>query len=120
MALLMAGIPYGGAFVVALALYTTMPLFVFLREGGWPSYPRKAFRLYVLRVFWYTQLALPLVAGAGFIGMAIGAAFGAPLAGGRIGATIIAVPLGIFVAGGELGAGPLLVRLLVSRPPDSP
>ncbi len=119
-ALLMAGIPYGGAFVVALALYTTIPLFVFLREGGWPSYPRKAFRLYVLRVFWYTQLALPLVAGAGFIGMAIGAAFGAPLAGGRIGATIIAVTLGIFVAIGYLGASALVVRELVVELLDLP
>jgi predicted MPP superfamily phosphohydrolase len=119
-AILAAGIPYGEVFVVALALYTTVPLFVFLRGGGWPSYPRKAFRLYVLRVFRYAQLALPLVAGAGLIGLIIGAAFTAPLAGGRIGATIIVVTLGIFIAIGYLGASALVVRELVAELPDLP
>lgn len=119
-AILTGGIPYGEVFVIALALYTTVPLFVFLRGGGWPSYPRKAFRLYVLRVFWYTQLALPLVAGAGLIGLAVGSVFRAPLAGGRIGAMIIVVTLGIFIAIGYLGASALVVRELVAELPDLP
>ena len=119
-AILAAGIPYGEVFVVALALYTTIPLFVFLRGAVGRSYPRKAFRLYVLRVFWYTQLALPLVAGAGLIGLIIGAAFKAPLAGGRIGATIIVVTLGIFIAIGYLGASALVVREVVAELPDLP
>jgi predicted MPP superfamily phosphohydrolase len=119
-AVLAAGIPYGEVFVVALALYTSIPLFVFLRWGGWPFYPRKAFRLFVLRVFWYTQLALPLVAGAGLIGLVIGTPFGATLTGGRIGATIIAVTLGIFIAIGYLGASALVVREVVAELLDLP
>lgn len=114
------GIPYAETIVVALALYTSIPLFVFLRWGGWPFYPRKAFRLFVLRVFWYTQLALPLVAGAGLIGLAIGALFGAPLMGGRIGAMIIGVTVGIFITIGYWGASALVVREVVAELPDLP
>src|ERR1043166_4964564 len=101
--------------VLAVALYTTVPLFVFLRWGGWPFYPRKVFRLFVLRVFWYTQLALPLTAGATLIGLAVGALVGAPIAGGRIGAAIIAGTLGIFIAGGYLGSRALVARELVAE-----
>ena len=46
-AILATGIPYAQPLVVALALYTSIPLFVFLRWGGWPFYPRKVFRLFV-------------------------------------------------------------------------
>lgn len=119
-AVLVGPFPYGLAIVAALALYTSVPLFVFLRWGGWPSYPRKAFRLFVLRVFWYTQLALPLVAGAGLVGAIIGAPFHSSLAGGRIGATIIGVTLGVFIAIGYLGASALVVREVVAELPDLP
>jgi predicted MPP superfamily phosphohydrolase len=108
------------ALVAAFAAYTSVPLFVFLRYGGWPFYPRKAFRLFVLRVFWYTQLALPLVAGAGLLGVLIGAPFGVPLTGGRIGAVIIAITLGVFIAFGYLGANALVVREVVAELPDLP
>src|SRR5579862_6372271 len=50
--------PFAIGSVVLLAVYTTFPLFVFLRFGGWPSYPGAGFRLLVLRPFWYTQLLL--------------------------------------------------------------
>lgn len=119
-ALLAPDFPYGQLFAAALALYTSVPLFVFLRFGGWPFYPRKAFRLFVLRVFWYTQLALPLVAAGGVIGLIIGSILRAPLAGGRIGATIIASTVGIFVAVGYLGANALVVREVVAELPDLP
>ena len=119
-AVLVAQFPYGVGIVVALALYTSVPLFVFLRWGGWPFYPRKIFRLLVLRVFWYTQLALPLVAGAGLVGLVIGAPLGAPLTGGRIGAAVIAVTLGVFITIGYLGANALVVREVIAELPDLP
>lgn len=106
--------------ILLLALYTTIPLFVFLRWGGWPFYPRKAFRLFVLRVFWYTQLALPLIAGAGLVGIIVGAPFGHAIDGGRIGAAILAVTLGIFIAIGYLGSRKLVVREVVAELPDLP
>lgn len=119
-AILATGHPYIEAAVVGLALYTSIPLFVFLRWGGWPFYPRKAFRLFVLRVFWYTQLALPLVAGAGLIGLLIGAIAGAPLAGARIGAAIIGTALAIVIAVGYLGSRTLVVREVIAELPDLP
>jgi uncharacterized protein len=106
--------------VAAIALYTSVPLFVFLRYGGWPFYPRKAFRLFVLRVFWYTQLALPMVAASGLLGLLVGAPFGHALVGARIAAGIIAVTLGVFIAFGYLGANALVVRELVAELPDLP
>ena len=44
------------------AIYTTLPLAVYARWRGWPFYPKAAFRLLVVRPFWYTQLMLPFVA----------------------------------------------------------
>jgi len=119
-AVLAAGIQFGIAVVVALAVYTSVPLFVYLRWGGWPFYPGKAFRLLVLRVFWYTQLALPLLTGAGVIGLIIGVVFGAPVMGGRIAAMIIGVAFGILIAIGYLGASALVAREVVVELPDLP
>jgi uncharacterized protein len=119
-AVLIGRSPGALAAVVFVALYTTIPLFVFLRWGGWPFYPGKAFRLLVLRVFWYVQLALPLIGGAGLIGLLAGAPFGHAIDGGRIGAAIIAVTLGIFVAIGYIGSRALVVRDVVAELPDLP
>jgi predicted MPP superfamily phosphohydrolase len=106
--------------VLLLALYTTIPLFVFLRWGGWPFYPRKAFRLFVLRVFWYTQLLLPLVAATGLIGLLVGAIFGHALDVGRIAACTTAIVLGVVIAVGYIGSRALVVRDVVVDLPDLP
>jgi predicted MPP superfamily phosphohydrolase len=106
--------------VGALALYTTVPLFVFLRWGGWPFYPRKAFRLFVLRVFWYTQLLLPLVAATGLVATAIGAIFGHALDAGRIAAATALVLIGVIIAIGYIGSRALAVRDVVAELPDLP
>jgi predicted MPP superfamily phosphohydrolase len=108
------------AAVVTLAVYTTLPLFVFLRLGGWPFYPRKAFRLFVLRVFWYTQLLLPLVAGAGVVGFLAGAIFGHGVATGRIAAAATATIVGVIIAIGYVGSRALVVRDVVAELPDLP
>jgi uncharacterized protein len=119
-AFLVAAWPAALAAVLAFALYTTVPLFVFLRWGGWPFYPRKAFRLFVLRVFWYTQLLLPLVSAAGILGLIIGAMFGHALDAGRSAAATVALTLGIIIAIGYLGSRALAVRDLVAELPDLP
>src|SRR6476619_1827196 len=64
--------PGAALLVLAIALYTTVTLLAFVRWRGWPFYPGRAFRLFVVRPFWYTQLLLPLVAGAGLLGLAVG------------------------------------------------
>jgi hypothetical protein len=77
--LLLRGVlPYAVGIAVVLALYTTIPLVLFLRLGGWPFYPTAAFRLLVMRPFWYAQMLLPLVTIAGMIGPGSPASWASP------------------------------------------
>src|SRR3546814_771702 len=71
--------PHAVLVVVMVALYTTLPLLVFIKWRGWPFYPNAAFRLLVVRPFWYTQLMLPLVGVGAAAGALVGALFGDPL-----------------------------------------
>lgn len=110
-ATLAAGLfPGALALTVTLAIYTTLPLVAFMRWRGWPFYPGAAFRLLVVRPFWYTQLILPLVAAGGLLGLTAGAPFGHALIAGRIvaGATLAFVCS--VLALGYLGARRLVVR----------
>ena len=111
----------GAALVVLLvALYTTVPLVAFVRWRGWPFYPGRAFRLFVVRPFWYTQLLLPLVAGAGLLGLAIGAPFGAGLVAGRVAATLVFLVVAAVLGAGYFGAKQLVVREVDVRVPTLP
>src|SRR4029453_10600828 len=95
--------PHALTLVIALAIYTTLPLAVFARWRGWPFYPKAAFRLLVVRPFWYTQLMLPFVGGGATVGVLIGSLFGEPLMGGRIAAGIVVTILGSVLTAGYLG-----------------
>jgi predicted MPP superfamily phosphohydrolase len=99
--------------VIALALlciYTMAPLAAFVRWRGWPFYPGRAFRLLVVRPFWYAQLLLPVVSAGGVLGLLAGAPFGHALLAGRIlAATTFAVSAIVLLAG-YLGAGRLTIR----------
>ncbi|MEP7001394.1 MAG: metallophosphoesterase [bacterium] len=94
----------------ALALYTTLPLLAYVRWRGWPFYPGKAFRLLVVRPFWYAQLMLPLVSAAGLLGLLGGAPFGHAMSAGQIAAGVVLVGLVTMLGVGYLGAGHLVVR----------
>src|SRR5689334_3807321 len=112
--------PHALTLVIALAIYTTLPLVVYARWRGWPFYPKAAFRLLVVRPFWYTQLMLPFVGVAGTAGVLLGAVFGQPLTGGRIAAgTVLACVVSILVAG-YLGARRLVVREVDASIPGLP
>ena len=102
--------PHAVFVVVALAAYTTLPLLVFIRWRGWPFYPNAAFRLLVVRPFWYTQLMLPLVGIGSAVGVLVGALLGQPLAGGRIAAALVLVIVGSLLVAGYLGSRQLVVR----------
>ena len=106
--LLASGLFPGAQWVtLALALYTTIPIAAFALWRGWPFYPNAAFRLLVVRPFWYTQLLLPLVSAAGLLGLILGAPFGASLLVGRIlaGAMLgVAAVLPCFRVYAEVGA----------------
>ena len=105
---------------VTVALYTTLPLFLFLRGGGWTFYPTAAFRLFVIRPLLYTQLMLPLVAGSGILGLLIGTAIGHPLSVGRWLAFLVTAALGLMFIVGYLGARQLVVHELEASLPNLP
>ena len=110
-AVLAAGL-FPGALAVAIifALYMTAPLIAFLLWRGWPFYPGAAFRLLVVRPFWYTQLMLPLVAAGGIIGALIGLPFGHALDAGRATAAVVFAVAACILALGYIGSRKLVVR----------
>ena len=112
--------PHAILVVGALALYTTLPLLVFIRWRGWPFYPNAAFRLLVVRPFWYTQLMLPLVGIGATAGVLVGAALGFPLVGGRIAAAIVIAVVGALLMAGYLGSKSLVVREVDASIPGLP
>ena len=106
---------FPGALVVmvAVGVYTMAPLAAFARWrgwSGWPFYPGRAFRLLVVRPFWYTQLVLPVVSAAGAIGLLGGAAFGHALLVGRLLAALAIAVCIVVLAAGYFGAGRLTIR----------
>lgn len=111
----------GAPIVVALlALYTTVPLLLFLRWRGWPFYPGAIFRLLVVRVLLYAQLVLPFAAGAAVLGMLIGWPLGHVLAiGGTTMGAVIAITTLLLLAG-YFGSRRLVVREVEARVPGLP
>jgi len=112
--------PHALAVVLALAIYTTLPLAVYARWRGWPFYPEAAFRLLVVRPFWYTQLMLPFVSVAAVAGVLVGAAFGQPLTGGRVAAGVVVCLIGSVLIAGYLGTRRLVVREVDASIPGLP
>ena len=112
--------PHAVFAVVALALYTTLPLAAFVKWRGWPFYPNAAFRLLVVRPFWYTQLMLPLVGVGSTVGVLVGSVFGFPLEGGRIAAAVVLTVVGVLLIAGYLGSRQLVVREVDASIPDLP
>lgn len=111
----------GPLLVVAVALYVTLPLFAFVAGGfGWRRYPTALFRLWVVRPVLYGQLVLPVVAGAGMLGLLVGAVLGHPRAGGQIAAaTALLVCVAVLIAG-WMGSRSLVVREVEARVPSLP
>ncbi|HVE79216.1 MAG TPA: metallophosphoesterase, partial [Gemmatimonadaceae bacterium] len=106
--------------IAAAAVYSTVPLVLFIRRLGWPFYPRAWFRLLVVRVVLWVQLLLPLVAGAGLLGMVLGLPFGAPLVAGRWAAAAVLTVgvVGLFV--GWVGSRRLVTKEMTVDIPGLP
>lgn len=103
--------------VVIVALYTTIPLLLFLRWRGWPFYPRASFRLFVVRVVLYGQLLLPIGAVAGAVGLLVGWPLGIPLLLGRILAAAALLVAALVLLAGYVGSRRLVVREVEARVP---
>jgi predicted MPP superfamily phosphohydrolase len=102
--------PGAAAVAAALALGTLAILAAFIRWRGWPFYPGAAFRLLVVRPFWYIELLLPFTAGAGALGALAGWPFGHALLAGRVAAASVAGLLAVMLIAGYLGSRRLVVR----------
>jgi len=121
LAVLAAGLfPSAPLLVLALAVYSTLPLVLYVRWRGWPFYPTAAFRLFVVRPFLYANLLLPLVAGAGLIGALAGAPFGHAVIAGRIAAISLLGVAALVLFGGYIGSRWLVVRHVDAFVPDLP
>ena len=103
-------IPGAALWVASLAAFTVVPVLLILIRGGFGAAPGRAYRLFVLRPFWYLQLMLPLVAVAGMAGLATGSLFGAGLLLGRGLAATAALSLLALFAAGYAGSRRLVVR----------
>ena len=110
---------FPGATLVTLGvlLYVMLPLAAYVRWRGWPFYPGAAFRLLVVRPFWYAQLLLPLVAAGGLLGLLLGAPFGHALTFGRVIAASVFVFVATVLALGYLGARHLVIREVEAEVP---
>ena len=109
--------PWAAGVLVALAVYTTLPLLTFMRWRGWPFYPGRMFRLLVVRPFWYVQLLLPIVSAAGLAGLLVGAPFGQAIAAGQALSTAVLAISAALLLVGYLGAGRLTVRRVDTEVP---
>jgi predicted MPP superfamily phosphohydrolase len=105
---------------LVIALYTTLPLFLFLRGGGWTFYPGAAYRLFVIRPLLYTQVMLPLVAGSGILGLLIGAAIRHPLSTARWFGLVVAAALTLMFILGYVGSRRLVIHDLEASLPNLP
>ena len=111
LAVITAGLFPGALLTLAtIALYTTLPLAAYIRWRGWPFYPNAAFRLLVVRPFWYAQLMLPVVSAAALVGLVGGAPFGHAITAGRVGFGIAFTLMAVVLGAGYLGSGSLVVR----------
>jgi predicted MPP superfamily phosphohydrolase len=112
--------PIAAAVTILVAAYTTIPLFVFLRGGGWTFYPTAAYRLYVIRPLLYAQAMLPFVAGSGVLGLVIGAAVGHPFGVARWFALVVATVLTLMFIVGYAGSRRLVIHELEASLPNLP
>jgi predicted MPP superfamily phosphohydrolase len=112
---------WGAPLAVALiALYTTIPLLLFVKWRGWPFYPGAAFRVFVVRAVLYSQLVLPFAAAAAVLGMLIGIPFGHSLLFGRLASGGVVGATALVLLAGYFGSRRLVVREVDASVPELP
>ena len=103
-----------------IALYTTIPLLLFVKWRGWPFYPGAGFRVLVVRAVLYSQLVLPFAAAAGAVGMLIGIPFGHALFFGRLASGAVVGTTALVLLAGYFGSRRLVVREVDASVPELP
>lgn len=113
-------LPGGWLTLMGFALIGAAPLLVVLRGFGGLHYPSAFERVWILRPFWYLQLALPLLGLSALIGVIVGLPFGAAGALGRWMMLAVSVVLIVTACVGYVGSRWLVVKELVAEHPDLP
>jgi uncharacterized protein len=103
-------LPGGWRTVLALALLMLLPLGALINGFAGGGYPSAFTRLWVYRPFWYGQLFLPFLAGAGLLGLLAGLPFGAAQQAGRWAVAGMGVMLLAASLAGYAGTRRLAVR----------
>jgi uncharacterized protein len=105
--------------LLAGALLGFLPLF-FLYRALAGAYPSSVVRLLVFRPFWYTQIAVPLMASAGVLAFLSGAPFGMARSSGQTAPLVVAAIVAVGAAVGYIGSRRLRVAELEARFGDLP
>lgn len=113
-------LPGGWRTALGLMLLMLVPLVVLARGLGGGAYPSAATRIWVFRPFWYSQLALLMLALAGLAGLVIGLPFGVPGQAGRWVVAGAGVVLAVAAVWGYVGTRRLVVRPLDVSVADLP
>lgn len=103
-------VPGRGWTLLAVYLLLLAPLLVLVRGFVARAYPGAPTRLFVMRPFWYAQLALPFLSLAGALGFLVGLPFGHGVAAGRAAMLGVGVALAALCVAGWIGARTLVVR----------
>ncbi|HKN64868.1 MAG TPA: metallophosphoesterase [Gemmatimonadaceae bacterium] len=106
--------------VAVVALYTTIPLLLFVKWRGWPFYPGAAFRVFVVRAVLYSQLVLPFAAAAAVLGMLIGIPFSHSLLFGRLASGGVVGATALLLIAGYFGSRRLVLREVDASVPELP
>ena len=110
-ALLAPVVPGGWIAVGVATLLAIAPLLILVRRFR-GHYPSAFVRVWVFRPFWYVQLAAPLTALAGLIGVIAGSPFGVATVAGRVALLAVAATFTAAAAAGYVGTRLLRVKAL--------
>ena len=119
-ALLSPVLPGGWMLIVLAAFFLLAPFAILARSFSGAGYPSAFTRIFLFRPFWYAQLLLPLLAGAGLAGALFGLAFGGAGRDGRFVISVVAILLLVLLVWGYSGTRRLVVRRLDAAFPDLP
>ena len=104
-----------------IAGYVTVPLLLFIAgRGAWSRYPTAIFRLAVVRPALYAQLLLPVVAGAGVVGLLVGAFFDNARVAAQWSSSVSLVAMGVLLTAGWIGSRRVAVREIDVQVADLP
>jgi predicted MPP superfamily phosphohydrolase len=113
-------VPGGWLSVVAFALVASAPLLRVMAGFTKQHYPGAFERVWIMRPFWYLQIALPVLGTAGVLGTLAGWPFGAAGAGGRWALLVVFALLALLAVAGYVGSQSVVVKALDSVHPDLP